>query len=444
MTNLSVIEQKRQHYSRISSPREKTNGSLLLTQAHYQQCCGHNLKARERGLNPEWIRVNCYSVNSTQASLLLGYQARSGGIVIQGSNGQYQFRPDLPWADKPGKKAAKYRTALGDEYDVILPKDPENKYFWLNLTNLKQKCYSIEGRPCILITEGGFKAIAACSHHIPTVAALGVEMGLTSSKLDPQGKRYLVPSLERFARNGFGFILAFDADSYTKKPVRCALIKLGCQLARFHAPVYCLPKWSEKEGKGIDDYIQMNGIEQFRSKLLSSSKDFQQWRQEYEKDAFNQKIKPSPPQSDVIGSEIASKYRNYWIYCDSLRTWLAYGIVTPGVWTTVSEDYLAAEIDCILEEKGIIGYGTNSYIKNIIGKLKRRLYTREWQEKLSSEHEVLPGAAFLPFRNGVLEIATGTLHQHSPGFRFTWQLPRDYDLAQQDWSKIEHWLDEVT
>ena len=44
-------------------------------------------------------------------------------------------------------------------------------------------------------------------------------MGLTPGKDDPQGKRYLVPDLERFAKHEFGFLFAFDADTYTKKPV---------------------------------------------------------------------------------------------------------------------------------------------------------------------------------------------------------------------------------
>jgi putative DNA primase/helicase len=65
----------------------------------------------------------------------------------------------------------------------------------------------------LLITEGGFKAIATCSHALPTIALLGVEMGLTPSKNDPQGKRYLVATLEKLARDGFGFILAFDCDT---------------------------------------------------------------------------------------------------------------------------------------------------------------------------------------------------------------------------------------
>ena len=191
--------------------------------------------------------------------------------MIEGANGQYQYRPDQPWADKQGKKAPKYRTAAGDEYDALLPKHPTDPNYWLDTSKLKERCYQINGHPMLLVTEGGFKAIAACSHDIPTIALLGVEMGLTPTKDDPQGKRYLVPSLENLALTGFGFILAFDADTYSNKSVIQALIKLANQLQKFSVPVYTLPYWNESEGKGMDDYIQNNGIEEFRQKLLSQA-----------------------------------------------------------------------------------------------------------------------------------------------------------------------------
>jgi putative DNA primase/helicase len=55
------------------------------------------------------------------------------------------------------------------------------------LKTLKSKAYKIEGHPCLVLTEGFFKAIAGCSNGIPTIALLGVEMGLTSKDADPQG-----------------------------------------------------------------------------------------------------------------------------------------------------------------------------------------------------------------------------------------------------------------
>jgi len=152
-----------------------------------------------RALNPDWIKAGCSSINIQETTEYLYYLAKSPGILIEGANGQYQFKPDKPWAEKQGQKAPKYRTAAGDEYDALLPKHPTDRNYWLDLKKLKERCYQINGHPLLLATEGGLKAIAACSHDLPSLALLGVEMGLTPSKNDPQGKRYLVPQLEHFA-----------------------------------------------------------------------------------------------------------------------------------------------------------------------------------------------------------------------------------------------------
>ena len=258
-----------------------------LNDKHYQHCCGNDLSQKQRGLDPDWIAANCYSVDSRQASELLYLPAKSGGIVISGANGQFQFRPDRPWRTEKDKqkkrRAAKYLTAAGDEYDALLPRHPDNPYYWLNIEALKQSCWQINGVPHLLITEGGFKAICACSEGLPTVALLGVEMGLTSSQADPQGKRYLVPSLETLAKAGFGFILAFDTDINTKKSVQQALSKLGHQLQKFNVSVYVMPQWDQNLGKGIDDFIVSQDIEKFRE-LLTKSITFESWANQHQQE----------------------------------------------------------------------------------------------------------------------------------------------------------------
>ena len=386
----------------------------------------------KRALNPDWVKANCRSVNIAEATEVLGYLAKSPGIIIEGANGQSQFKPDKPWADKQGKKAPKYRTAADDEYDAILPKHPNDPNYWLDINSLKERCYQINGHPMLLITEGGFKAIATCSYGIPTLALLGVEMGLTPSKNDPQRRRYAIPQLEHYAKKGFGFILGFDCDIYSNKSVIQALIKLANQIEKFDVPVYTLPKWNESEGKGIDDYIQNQGIEEFRKKLLSQTVSYRDWLNEYGEAAFDKR----PPKADIIGAQLAEQYRDRWVYCDELKTWLAYGLQTKGIWTTVSKQYLAAEVHAILKAKNIMGYGTNSYIQNILGALERELFIRKWLEKSSTD--------WLPFKNGVLELATNKLHEHNSGFRFTWQLPRDYTVVETSWKTIDDWLTEAT
>ena len=439
MTILQDFNQKHQPNNHSSAPENlnsqqkaaKNSNSTQksvnrLNHQDFHHCC------QKRDLNADWILANCSSITTQEATELLGYPAKSPGILIQGANGQYQFRPNKPWSSKQGKKAPKYRTAAGDEYDALLPQHPTDKFYWNNIAALKQQCYQIDGHPMLLVTEGGFKAISTCSHNLPTLALLGVEMGLTASKDDPQGKRYLVPELERFAKLGFGFILAFDCDTYANKSVIRALIKLATQLLKFEVPVYTLPKWDEKEGKGIDDYIQQNGIEEFRKNLMNYCIDYSSWYERYGQDAFDKK----PPKADALGKQIAEQYHNKFVFSDQYKTWLAYSLVTEGVWERVSPDYMAAQINGIINSRGIVGYGSDSYIKNIVAKLKHELFLRNWDEKSSAQ--------WLPFKNGVLELATNKLHEHSPDFHFTWQLPRDYTVVETGWQCINAWLDEAT
>lgn len=179
----------------------------------------HTQEIYQRGLPLNWALANCRSVSAQEASYRLGYTAKSDGILLEGIGIEIQFKPDKPWRDDKTKKAPKYRSPLGD-YDAILLHHPDDPRFWNDLEALKQKAYKIDDHPCLVITEGVFTGMAINAIGIATVILLGVEMGLTSSKEDPQRKRYLVPILEKLAKAGFGFIFCFDADIATKPGVR--------------------------------------------------------------------------------------------------------------------------------------------------------------------------------------------------------------------------------
>ncbi|WP_222427381.1 DNA primase family protein, partial [Hyella patelloides] len=163
---------------------------------------------------------------------------------------------------------------------------------------------------------------------------------------------------------------------------------------------------------------------------------FDDWYSKYGSDAFTTVDGNKIPKPDIVGVEIAEQYSDRWVYCDELKTWLTYSLETEGIWTLVSKDYLAAEIHGILKARNIKGYGTNAYVENIIGTLKRELFIRKWDEKSSTD--------WLPFKNGVLELATNKLHEHNPDFRFTWQLPRDYTIIEAGFKAIASWMDEAT
>lgn len=240
-----------------------TTTNATLTAAHYKELI------EKRQLPLDWVLANCRSITKEQASEVLGYESQSAGILLQGCSWQIQFKPDKPWASE-GKKPPKYRTPkeYDGTYDAIFPDHP-TKAYWHDLKALKQKCWQVDGHPFIIVTEGLFKAMVGCSHELPTIALMGVEMGLTSAKADPQGKRYLVPTLERLAKAGFGFIIAFDADCASNPNVVRAEQKLAHQLQKFNVPVRSITGlWNIDQGKGMDEFIQNAGVEEFRQRLI--------------------------------------------------------------------------------------------------------------------------------------------------------------------------------
>jgi Domain of unknown function (DUF3854)/D5 N terminal like/Poxvirus D5 protein-like len=243
----------------------------------------HQSRIQKRDLLNDWTRATFRSVVKEEATFYLGYEAKSGGILFCGQTTQMQFRPDRPWkseTDDKNKKAPKCRIPLTDHgCDALLPTSPYTPDYWDKI-NLEKTCYQINGHPCLVITEGDFKPIAGCCNDIPTIGLTGVENGLTGQKDDVQGKRYLIPTLEKYARAGFGFIIAFDADAAINPCVNLAQRKLGRQLLKFNVPVYIATgNWemgTEKETNGMDDLIQKKGIEAFR-KALSAATDFKSW-----------------------------------------------------------------------------------------------------------------------------------------------------------------------
>ncbi|MDJ0535766.1 MAG: hypothetical protein QNJ70_25305, partial [Xenococcaceae cyanobacterium MO_207.B15] len=70
------------------------NSTSSLSPQDYKHCCEH------RGLNPDWVKANCFSLDIPSASEFLHYRAKSPGILIKGSNGQSQFRPNKAWSNK--------------------------------------------------------------------------------------------------------------------------------------------------------------------------------------------------------------------------------------------------------------------------------------------------------------------------------------------------------
>lgn len=395
----------------------------------------HEAHIAGRGLLTEGARACCVSANIAQASHYLGYSVKSAGILFMGQNGQVQFRPDIA-ETKPGKKKPlKYLSPIG-EFDALLPPSPDNPLYW-EIEALKRQAFCINDVPYILITEGVFKAISGCCNGIPTISLLGVEQGLTGKARDRESLRHLVPALRKLAEAGFGFIIAFDADAATNSDICAAERKLAKQLGKFSVPVRSITgDWGTasaieggemKNTKGMDDFIQHKGIEEFRA-ILTKAKLFD----EKEGDAEGEK-KSKIPSSDAMARQIAEDYRDKLAFNNEVLCWYRYEADAPGIWSPETDEFIESIVYQIIKSKGLTNLPP-SYIGATVRFLRHELMERKWQ----------PKTGLLPFQNGTLEIATSKLHPHSPGYKFTWALPRPHSIVAADWGNISQWLDTAT
>ncbi|BDA76614.1 hypothetical protein CAL7716_107800 (plasmid) [Calothrix sp. PCC 7716] len=391
-----------------------------LNDKHYNEC------VVRRGLNPEWIVMNVRSMNTREASERLGYSAKSEGIWLEGTNGFGQFRPNKPWKNEGDKKAPKYRTATGEEYDAMLPKHPTNKQYWTDYVALQELAWQINGHPCLLVTEGMFKAICACSNDIPCIALAGVEQGLTSVKLDLQGKRYLVDTLELLARKGFGFIIVFDADAATNNNVNVAQHKLAVQLAKFKVPIYIgTGLWSVEEGKGMDDYIQKNGADKFKREVLGKVVDLETWERQFK----NNNNDENPITQKTFVNQFASDHRARMAWNVQTQSWYWYeSKKRAGIWGAIPNE---EAMDIVTTQLDAINYDYScNFVQACLTLLKAKLRVNEW--------EVCKNLICL--EDCVIDVNTLEVKQHEPGYRFLSRLPFKWSDREIGCEPIKQWL----
>jgi len=400
-----------------------------LSEVFTQLTAEHQAHITSRCIPLAWAAANCKSFDIENATLMLGYKAFSAGIMLMSDDyGQWQLRPDEPWASKDGKKP-KYRTPK-DEYDAFLAKHPEIGGYWRDLDTLRARCFTINGKPYILITEGGFKGITGCMHDIPTVALVGVTMGLTPRK---KGKPDLVPALKRLAEAGFNFIIAFDSDTKpeTVKSVRRAEKRIAERLRAYGCDVLSVTgHWEPGENgelKGMDDFITNKSIEEFRAILMQAAPIG-----ETLDTSDSKKSKQLPPPS-VIAEELAETYRDKLVWESEYQLWRRYGAKHDGVWDIETVESIKGLIHTHLRSKGLSGFNAG-YVSSITTILHSDLEVRDWKE----------AAGLIPLRDGVLDQITQELKPHAPGYRFTWQLPFKWSDRFAGCEPIEKFLLKIT
>ncbi len=414
------------------------------------------------GISPEIACLNLKSLdNPTQIAQLLSWKAYGGtaGWYVQGidpitgaSRNFGQFKPNepiqFPDSDKPQKYFSFPKGAVSEaiflrislsawyliacRYGVTMPHQIEINDsgealgFWSWVLEHPEVP--------ITITEGVKKAACLLSGGYVGIALTGVWNG-------QQKKRTLIPSLHPFITPGRPVDLAFDADIVVKSEVQSALKFLGHLLNAAKAIVRIVT-WDLQLGKGCDDFIVAHGQEKW-DEVMNNATPYGEWLKKLEQQfhgyrgADNQRQRTGKiPPADMVAHEIAVEYREQLAFNDEIGCWMRYEADNPGMWSTETNQYMESIVARILDSKGIRGYGAYSYVTNVVKSLRVLLIKRKWVEPSPKE--------LLPFRNGVLEISTGKLLPHSPGYHLTWQLPRDHDPNGRNWSRIEAFLNHLS
>jgi putative DNA primase/helicase len=413
---LAVIDVLDSSPKNHSGCEERVQGSGV-SEAITQLTAEHQAQILARRIPLAWAAANCKSFDIDNATLMLGYKAFSAGIMLMSDEyGQWQLRPDEPWASKDGKKP-KYRTPR-HEYDAFLANHPEIEGYWKDLDALRARCFTINGKPYILITEGGFKGITGCMHGIPTIALVGVTMGLTPRT---KGEPDLVPGLKRLAEAGFNFIIAFDSDTKpeTVKSVRRAEKRLTERLRAYGCEVLSVTgRWEPGENgelKGMDDFINNKEIEAFRAILMQAAPIGETL------DTGNRKTK-KPPTTSETAALLAEQYGSKWKYDDDQQTWR---VDSGKHWQKRSVGQFHTLLKTVLDAKNI-PYPGAAYIRDVRDLLEMDLRQERWQ--------TWNRARFINFSNCVLDGDKGSTQPYSPAMGFKSFLPYDYKPLQSDLS----------
>jgi putative DNA primase/helicase len=142
---------------------------------------------------------------------------------------------------------------------------------------------------------------------------------------------------------------------------------------------------------------------------------------------FDRQGNSKVPKPSVAANCLAWRYRNQLAYDIESESFYRYGSDGfDGVWVREEEILIQKMLQEEINATGA-GYGAE-YISSTLKLLKGLLAVKKWDE----------ATGLIPLQNGILDLVSGRLLPHSPGYRLKWQLPYNYDPTAtcesiQDW-----------
>jgi putative DNA primase/helicase len=358
------------------------------------------------------------------------------GLADRAQINYFRFKPNNPPADwkKPGK-FKKYLGAEGESPRAYCPNVTEG--IWATIAAR----YGVEKTGIdfwewildhpeipVIITEGEKKAFAGLAAGFVVISLPGIDSGYKSSSDKDDGlggKLALIPDLKALAEGRRTVLIAFDRDSNPQTVKRVQ--KARKELARLFGESGCQTlsiKWDDQY-KGLDDFIFGAGQEALSSAIENAYDMTPKPRKEGETKDKN------PSALEMSKKVFKDLFENTIRFDASVKQYWRYD--GKGKWVVCSDEHIFGVVQEYLEEA--IDTFSPNYVENVIRFGKKDILYEGWTEMSS--------LLYLPFENGVLEMATKQLLPHSPDYGFTWQLPRLYSAIEANWGNIDGFLDSL-
>ncbi len=123
-----------------------------------------------------------------------------------------------------------------------------------------------------------------------------------------------------------------------------------------------------------------------------------------------------------------SEFKNFK-YNPVEERWVQY--LPAGYWTErVEENVKAVALEVLIDQAPNL---TQMWLDSVVNLTRKKLLHYSNNNESSTR--------FIPFQNGVYEIATGSFTpEQSPDYGFTWQLPRDYSAVAEPCPHFDRWI----
>jgi predicted P-loop ATPase len=239
----------------VYSPKKNQENEMVRTFLLPNERAALEQLSKDRHIPIEWLEHNVRR-NDKNDGWEVGYK---------GKEPQIRYDNPQPDPDKP-EKLVRYKSKFGCKADAYTPYMPDGKSYAQYIGAKIQSGEISINDVCPIITEGHFKSITGCVHDIFTISVTGIWKWF---RKDDDGNKILCTELQSYINDGVKkFIIGFDADCVHNPDVHRASVALGRHLESLGCTVYLITGlWDVSQGKGMDDFINQNGVDAFREVL---------------------------------------------------------------------------------------------------------------------------------------------------------------------------------